>query len=515
MDAMHDPVSSLDAARGADTADAAPRAGDVALLPYGFARNHGVLPLARASDADVVCFYRPDAGLVALVEAQRAARPRPLRLNAVSAPHFQALLRRSYEDSAAAAADSAAANDDLAALAEDAASVDDLLEMRDDAPVVRLINALLAEAVKEGASDVHIECEEKRVSVRFRQDGVLREALQPKRSLAPLLASRIKVMARLDIAEKRLPQDGRISLRIAGREVDVRVSTLPSQYGERVVMRLLDRDAARLELDALGMSGRDHAVFIELIARPHGIILITGPTGSGKTTTLYAALNRLNDGARNILTVEDPIEYALAGIGQTQVNARAEMTFARGLRALLRQDPDVIMVGEIRDRETAEVAIQASMTGHLVLSTLHTNSAVASVARLIDMGIERFLLASSLIGVTAQRLVRRLCPDCRRPAMATAREAAPFGGLLPEGCTIYHPVGCPACRGLGYRGRVGLYETVAIDATLAALIHDGASEAALTEAARRSTPSLLADGVARAREGITSLSEILRVAAEA
>ena len=274
---------------------------------------------------------------------------------------------------------------DLAALADSAASVDDLLDTRDDAPVIRLINALLLEAVKEGASDVHIETQEKRLVVRFRVDGVLRDMIEPPRALAPLLVSRIKVMAKLDIAERRVPQDGRVTLRIGGHDVDARVSTIPTQHGERVVMRLLEKGSLRLDMEVLGMSARDRDVFNRLLERPHGMLLVTGPTGSGKTTTLYAALNRLNDRKRNIMTVEDPIEYELPGIGQTQVNPRTDLTFARGLRAILRQDPDVIMVGEIRDQETAQVAVRSSMTGHFVLSTLHTNSAIGSVTRLIDM----------------------------------------------------------------------------------------------------------------------------------
>ena len=354
-----------------------------------------------------------------MIEVQRLAGP-DLRFETLDAAAFDAALARVYRDTASDASEAAAADGDLAALADSAAMVDDLLDQSDDAPVVRLINALLLEAIKESASDIHVETQERRLVVRFRVDGILREVLEPRRALAPLLVSRIKVMAKLDIAEKRLPQDGRVSLRVGGHEVDVRISTIPSQYGERVVMRLLDRDATRLGLDRLGMSARDRDGVRGGCWRGRtASCSVTGPTGSGKTTTLYAALGRLNDRSRNIMTVEDPIEYSVDGVGQTQVNPRTDLTFARGLRAILRQDPDVIMVGEIRDRETAQIAVESAMTGHFVLSTLHTNTAVGAVARLIDMGVERFLLAPMLAGVVAQRLVRRLCPECARADVAT------------------------------------------------------------------------------------------------
>ena len=376
---------------------------------------------------------------------------------------------------------------------------------------MRLINAILLEAIREGVSDIHIEAEERRLVVRFRMDGVLREVLSPPRALAPLLVSRIKVMARLDIAEKRVPHDGRVTLRIGGLDVDVRVSTLPTQHGERVVLRLLDRGATGLDLTHLGMSARDLEVFERMIRRPHGIILVTGPTGSGKTTTLYAALTRLNDRKRNIMTVEDPVEYALDGVGQMQVNSRIDLTFARGLRAILRQDPDVIMVGEIRDHETAEVAVRSSMTGHLVLSTLHTNSAVGSVTRLIDMGVERYLLAPMLTGLIAQRLVRRLCPECRREDTATAADAKLTNDAVPVGARVFRPVGCAACRHDGYKGRAALYEVVEADARMQAMVHDGLSEADLTRHARTLGPSILDDGVAKVAQGLTSVEELARV----
>jgi general secretion pathway protein E len=323
-----------------------------------------------------------------------------------------------------------------------------------------------------------------------------------------LLISRIKVMARLDIAEKRVPQDGRISLRIGGREVDVRVSTLPANFGERVVLRLLDKQAGRLKLEKLGLAPHTLDALQQTVGKPHGIFLVTGPTGSGKTTTLYGSLAELNGNTINVLTVEDPIEYSLPGIGQTQVNNKADMTFARGLRAILRQDPDVVMVGEIRDLETAEIAVQASLTGHLVMSTLHTNTAVGAVTRLIDMGVEPFLLSSSLIGVLAQRLVRVLCHECREPRKANAVEAS---FLQDPDATVYEARGCAACSQTGFSGRTGIYEMVAVDETMRQLIHDSASEQELARYARSLAPSISDDGKRKVLAGVTSVEEVLRV----
>ncbi len=480
-------------------------------LSYGFARRRGAM-IRRDGEAPI-CLHRRSATLETLLEVRRV-HGGDLTFEAVDDERFDAILREQTGGEAAPAADFAAADGDLAALAEDAAAVDDLLDSRDDAPVVRLINALLLQAIRDGASDIHIEAEEKRLVVRFRVDGVLREVLQPARALAPLLVSRIKVMARLDIAEKRVPHDGRVTLRIGGLDVDVRVSTIPSQHGERVVLRLLDRGSTSLDLSLLGMSQRDLDTFERLILKPHGVILVTGPTGSGKTTTLYSVLTRLNDRRRNIMTVEDPIEYALDGIGQMQVNARIDLTFARGLRAILRQDPDVIMVGEIRDHETAEVAVRASMTGHLMLSTLHTNTAVGSVTRLIDMGVERYLLAPMLTGLCAQRLVRRLCQTCKEPGQATQFESEMTGGVVPAGADIWRPKGCPACRNEGYKGRTGVYEVIEVDQQMQKAIHDGASEAELIGMARQRGPGLLDDGALKVLQGETSVQEVARVVRE-
>lgn len=483
------------------------------LLPYGFARRYGVL--LRERDGRKELCHRQDVSVAALGEVQRHIGRLP-RLVPMDDAAFIAAMAITYEQQRGAAAE--AADDleglDLASLADALPETSDLLEQEDDAPIIRLINALLQEAIREDASDIHIETFERRLVVRMRVDGVLREVLTPKRELAPLLVSRIKVMARMDIAEKRIPQDGRISLRIGGRDVDVRVSTMPASNGERVVLRLLDKQAGRLQVSHLGMGETCDRHMRELIHKPHGIILVTGPTGSGKTTTLYASLTELNDSSRNILTVEDPIEYQLEGIGQTQVNTKVDMTFARGLRAILRQDPDVVMVGEIRDLETAEIAVQASLTGHLVLSTLHTNTAVGAVTRLQDMGIEPFLLSSSLLGSLAQRLVRVLCDDCKTPYQASASELEMLGLPANESCTLYHPNGCEACNNQGYRGRTGIYELVLVDDTLRQLIHDRAGELELNRHARTLTSGIREDGWRKVLGGHTSVEEVLRVTRE-
>ncbi|MBK8183816.1 MAG: type II secretion system ATPase GspE [Candidatus Competibacteraceae bacterium] len=484
-------------------------------LPYAFAKRHGVL-IVDEEDGKVTVAYRPGISLRSLTELRRFLNF-PLRLGMVPTEHFERMLQDSYEgdsDGAARMMEDLGEEIDLNQVSLSLPEPEDLLESADDAPIIRLINALLTGAIKENASDIHIESFENRLLVRFRVDGVLREALQPPRGLGPLLVSRVKVMAHLDIAEKRLPQDGRISLRVAGRPVDVRVSTLPTGHGERVVMRLLDKREGRLDLRHLGMERNSESRLLRLIQRPHGILLVTGPTGSGKTTTLYAGLTLLNDRKRNIMTVEDPIEYYLDGISQTQVNTKVEMTFARGLRAILRQDPDVVMVGEIRDLETAEIAVQASLTGHLVLSTLHTNSAVGAIARLRDMGVEPFLLSSSLIGVLSQRLVRQLCPSCKRPHPATSSDCEVLGVNPTAPPTIYIPTGCDQCNHSGYRGRSGIFELVLIDERMQTMIHEGRGELDLDRYARQSSASIRDDGRRRVLAGDTSLAELVRVTRE-
>ena len=498
-----------------ETATTAAPPGRTSRLPYGFVRRHGIF-LAERQGEKVRAVCRPGLAPLSLAEVRRHAG-HPLLLEEVSPESFEELARKFYESGvgdSSQIADDLSEHLDLQALAQQLPVTADLLESEDDAPIIRLINGLLTEAVRESASDIHIEAFENRLVVRFRVDGLLREVLQPNRGLAGLIISRVKVMADLDIAEKRLPQDGRFSVRVAGRPVDVRVSTIPSAAGERVVLRLLDKQAGRLDLEQLGMAPAMRERLDRLIHRPNGIILVTGPTGSGKTTTLYAAISRLNESSRNIMTVEDPIEYYLDGIGQTQVNPKVEMTFARGLRAILRQDPDVVMIGEIRDRETAEIAVQASLTGHLVFSTLHTNNAVGAVTRLRDMGIEPFLLASTLSGVLAQRLVRLLCKECRAPHPASAAECRLLGQPADRPPTIYRAVGCPACQQRGYSGRRGLFEFVEISDTLRAMIHDQAGEAAMEEYARRKSASLRADGIANVLAGDTTLEEVLRATQE-
>jgi general secretion pathway protein E len=481
-------------------------------LPFAFAQAHGVVV-----DPDDPCtiLHTDSPAAAVLLELRRLLGP-GLALRALSAPEFQRTLTRAYQRDNSEAQQMAAdigSDVDLSRLAEEIPDAGDLMDAEDDAPIIRLINAILSEAVREKASDVHIEAFEDKLSVRYRIDGVLSEVLSPKRALGPLLVSRLKVMARLDIAEKRVPQDGRISVRIAGHAIDIRMSTLPSAYGERVVLRLLDKQSGQLQLAQLAMPETVLAGFQRALHSPHGIILVTGPTGSGKTTTLYAGLSEINETARNIMTIEDPVEYMLPGVGQTQVNPKVDMTFARGLRAILRQDPDVVMVGEIRDLETAEIAVQASLTGHLVLSTLHTNTAIGAVTRLQDMGVEPFLLSSSLIAVMAQRLVRLLCTECREPFEPSEQERELLDLAASERPTLYRPVGCPRCNGSGYRGRTGIYELIEVDETLRALIHDGASEQAMTARARSHYPSIQAHGRERILRGDTSLQEVLRVTA--
>lgn len=483
-------------------------------LPFAYAKRHQVV--LEQQDAQLILYFVGTLTPQVLLEIRRACgqafKPQPL-----TASEFENKLTQAYQRDSSEARqlmEDIGADDDFFSLAEELPENEDLLESEDDAPIIKLINAMLGEAIKEGASDIHIETFEKVLSIRFRVDGVLREVLSPSRKLAPILVSRVKVMAKLDIAEKRVPQDGRISLRIGGRAVDVRVSTMPSSHGERVVMRLLDKNATRLDLHSLGMTNKNHEAFRHLIARPHGIILVTGPTGSGKSTTLYAGLQELNSSERNILTVEDPIEFDIDGIGQTQVNPKVDMTFARGLRAILRQDPDVVMVGEIRDLETAQIAVQASLTGHLVMSTLHTNTAIGAITRLRDMGIEPFLISSSLLGVLAQRLVRTLCPSCKQPYQADKQQKKLFGLKKSDELELFKPQGCEHCNYKGYRGRTGIHELLMIDDETQALIHSEAGEQAIEHAIRSKTPSIRDDGLAKVRQGITTLEEVLRVTKE-
>nr|WP_026212979.1 type II secretion system ATPase GspE [Moraxella boevrei] len=490
-------------------------------LPYSFAKRHQILLNYAEFDLPPSLIITDSTPMTAINEANRFASSQgialPLVIEMVNVEDFDKRLASTYAGNTGESqhiAQGLEDHPDLASLADSVPETEDLMDQEDDAPIIRLINALLSEAIRLNASDIHIETFEKRLSVRFRVDGQLKEIVSPKRELAPLLVSRIKVMAKLDIAEKRVPQDGRISLRLAGREVDVRVSTLPSNFGERVVMRLLDKQAGRLNMTYLGLSDDDFATLKYLIHRPHGIILVTGPTGSGKTTTLYASLSELNDNTRNILTAEDPIEFQLDGIGQTQVNNKVDMTFARSLKAMLRQDPDVVMVGEIRDLETAEIAVQASLTGHLVLSTLHTNTAIGAVTRLADMGVEPFLLSSSLIGVVAQRLVRTLCPHCHTWTGIDDFSANIFKEVGLSTDKLPKPVGCEKCNHSGFKGRTAIYEVVPIDDKLRQLIHAQVAEFELEKYARTKSPSIRTDGLKKVLQGKTTLEEVLRVSKE-
>jgi len=484
-------------------------------IPYAFAKANGVVVTSLAGGLAEVA-VRSDAHAGALAELRRALGV-PVRARRIGTEQFDELIAAAYNNAdagAAALAGDLAQDLDLSRLLQEIPRIEDLLESQDDAPVIRLINALFTQALRDGASDIHIEPFETRSVVRLRIDGTLRDLIEPARALHGAIVSRVKIMAQLDIAEKRLPQDGRITLRVAGKPVDVRVSTIPTGHGERVVLRLLDKQAGRLDLTRLGMDEATLAHMDRLILEPHGIVLVTGPTGSGKTTTLYAALSRLDATALNIMTVEDPIEYDLDGISQTQVNPRIEMSFARALRTILRQDPDVLMIGEIRDLETAQIAVQASLTGHLVFATLHTNDAVSAVTRLVDMGVEPFLLASSLIGVAAQRLVRRLCLECRKPFAADVAQLRTLG-LTPSDGTFYSAQGCAACDRTGYRGRTGIYELLTVDDDLRRLIHDRASEQALrAHALSRGMRSLRDDGMRWAAQGVISLEEVVRVTRE-
>ncbi|MEX2524377.1 MAG: type II secretion system ATPase GspE [Gammaproteobacteria bacterium] len=484
-------------------------------VPYAFADDSGLV-VTGMHDGLAEVAMRFDATPRALAELRRFLDV-PIEVRRVGDDQFAELISTTYngtDNQAAELAGDLAQDLDLSKLLQDIPRVEDLLESEDSAPVIRLLNALLTQALRDGASDIHIVPFETRSVVRLRVDGTLRDLVEPARALHGSIVSRVKIMAQLDIAEKRLPQDGRLTLRVAGKPVDVRVSTIPTGHGERVVMRLLDKQAGRLDLTRLGMDDQTLAHMDRLIREPHGIVLVTGPTGSGKTTTLYAALSRLDAAGLNIMTVEDPVEYDLDGISQTQVNSRIDMSFARALRSILRQDPDVVMIGEIRDLETAQIAVQASLTGHLVFATLHTNDAVSAVTRLVDMGIEPFLLASSLIGVGAQRLVRRLCMKCRKPFTADPAQLRALG-LAPTDGTLYSAQGCDACKATGYLGRTGIYELLTIEDELRRLIHDRASEQVLREHAHaHGMRSLRDDGMRWAGQGLISLEEVVRVTRE-
>jgi general secretion pathway protein E len=478
-------------------------------IPYGFAKSNGVVVVPAESEKLTVAL-REGADPAVLIEVRRHLA-QPFEVRSVSANEFDRSLHSRYavDESAAGLVGAIDGNDEIHSLASGLPTAEDLLDSADDAPAIRLINGIIAEAVRRGVSDIHIEPYESGLVVRMRTDGVLKESLRMPPHVAPVIVSRIKVMARLDIAERRVPQDGRIGLTLGGKLLDVRVSTLPSRAGERVVLRILDKESAGITLDHLGLTGAAEEILRDALHEPNGIILVTGPTGSGKTTTLYACLQELNDGSRNILTVEDPVEYAIDGVGQTQVNSKVGMSFATGLRAILRQDPDVVMVGEIRDRETADISVQASLTGHLVFSTVHTNDAVGAITRLRDIKVEPFLLASTLRAVVAQRLVRRLCSSCREAIAADGGVASLFG--FPPGTMIYRPSGCGQCGHTGFIGRLGVFEAVRIDSEIRDLINNGADESAIARHAFAKAPNLAAAARKLVLAGETTAEEAIRI----
>jgi general secretion pathway protein E len=479
----------------------------LARIPLSFARANLLLPLNERDGTVRVAVSTPAALLV--LDELRLTFGKPVEAVFVPEAVLGEAINHIYSGVSGTAREvlQELEGEDLSTIATEFSDPKDLLDLTDEAPVIRLLNSILSEAVKERASDIHIEPYERDLMIRFRIDGILYEKLAPPKIIQEALVSRVKIMAGLNIAEKRLPQDGRIRVIVAGRDVDIRVSIIPTFYGERSVLRLLDKKKGIVSLAEIGLGEAGAQTMERMLSRTSGIILVTGPTGSGKSTTLYAALNRLNSSEKNIITIEDPIEYQIKGIGQIQVNPKIDLTFANGLRSILRQDPDIIMVGEIRDAETAEIAIQASMTGHLVLSTLHTNDAATAVTRLVDMGIEPFMIASSLTAVLAQRLVRVICPHCRE----AYKPEESFGGIaLPE--QLFRGKGCDKCFGLGTLGRTAIYEIMPVDSELCSMIIRRAHAGEIKEyAISRGMKTLREDGIARAAAGITTIEEVLRV----
>jgi len=491
----------------------------IGALPINFAKRCQMLPVGH--DGDAVLLAIADPTNLGAVDDVRVLLRKPIRVFVAPAPAIIDAINRVYDLRSGSASEVIDGLDqerlDLEATALDG-EPRDLLDSDDEAPIIRLVNSLLFQAVKDRASDIHIEPFERSLAVRYRIDGILYDIITPPKRFQPVIISRVKIMAGLNIAEKRLPQDGRIRIRLAGKDVDIRVSSVPTAFGERVVMRLLDKSSTVLQLEELGLVGPKHDMVSRLIKQSHGIILVTGPTGSGKTTTLYAALSKINTTDKNIITIEDPIEYQLHGVGQIQVNPKIDLTFANGLRSILRQDPDVIMVGEIRDRETAEIAIQAALTGHLVFSTLHTNDSFGAMTRLLDMGIEPFLVSSSVVAVMAQRLLRRVCSQCREPYVPVREEMEEIG-ITPTrlaGRTIYKPgAGCPPCKRTGYRGRTGIHELLVVDDEIRALVMKNADASTIRRAATaRGMNTLREDGADKVLDGLTTIEEVLRVTQE-
>ncbi|MFA6055171.1 MAG: type II secretion system ATPase GspE [Thermodesulfovibrionales bacterium] len=482
-------------------------------IPLNFAKGNRIFPI-KIHDSELICAVADEEGLLALAEVSRALGLKPRAFRAPAGVVLDAINRFYGQMGSAEEVMDTIAGEDLSSVATEFEAPKDLLELTEEAPIIRLLNALLLQAVKERASDIHIEPYEKELDVRLRVDGILHRVLSPPKIIQDALISRIKIMSNLDIAEKRMPQDGRIRLLLGGRDIDIRVSVIPTSHGERAVLRLLDRKQGLLGLWEVGFGKEDEKKLEEYLQRPDGIILVTGPTGSGKTTTLYAALNRVHTEEKNIITVEDPIEYQLKGIGQVHVNPRIGLTFASGLRSILRQDPDVIMVGEIRDLETAVIAMQASLTGHLVLSTLHTNDAPSALVRLIDMGIEPFLVASSLTVVLAQRLVRTICPDCKESYVPSEVERSYFSSFIPHPSSflLYRGKSCGKCKEKGYLGRTGIFELLVIDNEIRSMITEKTDSRTIkNHAISKGMKTLRTDGLEKVLKGITTIEEVLRV----
>ncbi|MDH5202817.1 MAG: type II secretion system ATPase GspE [Nitrospirota bacterium] len=481
-------------------------------VPHSFVKGNLIMPL-RKKDGVLFAAVADEKGILALLELSKHLGLKPLPLSAPPGVIIDAINRFYGQMGSAEEVMDNITGEDLSSVATEFEKPRDILELTEEAPIIRLLNALLQQAVKERASDIHIEPYEKELDVRLRVDGILHRVLSPPKIIQDALISRVKIMANLDIAEKRLPQDGRIRLLIGGKDIDIRVSIIPTSFGERAVLRLLDRKQGLIGLWEVGFNKDDESRLEDLLKRTNGILLVTGPTGSGKTTTLYAALNRIHTEEKNIITVEDPVEYQLKGIGQIHVNPKIGLTFASGLRSILRQDPDVIMVGEIRDFETAEIAIQASLTGHLVLSTLHTNDAPSAITRLIDMGVEPFLVASSLMGILAQRLVRVICPYCKESYEPSDAERAYFLNLSPTHYSLlYRGRGCDRCKDKGYIGRTGIFELLIIDNEIRHMITGKIDSQSIKNVAiSRGMKTLMSDGVEKVLQGVTTLEEVLRV----
>lgn len=483
-------------------------------IPYAFAKAHQIC--IYAVENDIIMLATVEQLNPSVVSEIRRKINSPTQIVKVPAREFDTLLSEVYSSAnAAAVVDDVQDDIDISDLIHNLPRSADLLESENDAPVIKIINAFLTQAVKENASDIHLDAYEKKSLVRFRNDGVLKNIAELNPGLHAALISRVKIMAQLDIAEKRLPQDGRISLRLAGREVDLRISTIPTGHGERIVMRLLDKNKERLQLESLGMREGVVTRIDKIIHRPHGVFLVTGPTGSGKSTTLYAGLARLDSSQLNIMTVEDPVEYDIEGISQTQINSKIDMTFARALRAILRQDPDVVMIGEIRDLETAQIAVQASLTGHLVLATLHTNTAASAITRLVDMGVESFLLSSTVIGVLAQRLIRLLCEKCKTEnTMLDSKMRKELG--IPEDIIVYYASGCEECNYTGYKGRTGIHELLLVDEEIQRMIHSATPENEMEKYAIKNLGmnTLRMDAMNWLIEGKTSIEEVEAVTKE-